>query len=93
MFTNLSPLGKRYNVVKVPWPINYWVIDKDISIAVSPTPVKSVVLPLNVVNANSKSDNAYSHWLPTDATLTIMDLNQPELLMKLPVSIEQDSLQ
>ena len=41
---------------------------------------------------NSKSEIA-SHWLPTVAELTIMDPNQPEPLMKLPISIEHDSLQ
>ena len=37
--------------------------------------------------------NIASQWLPTVAALTIMDPNQPEPLMKLPISIEQDSLQ
>jgi len=59
---------------------------------VSPTLVKSVVSSLNVGNANSKFDIA-SHWLPTRATLTIMDPNQPEPFMKLPICIEQDSVQ
>jgi hypothetical protein len=34
-----------------------------------------------------------SHWLPTAVALTIMDPNQLEPLLKLPISIEQDSLQ
>ena len=42
VFTNPSPLGKRHTVVKVPWPINYWVIDKDTSVKVSPPHMKSV---------------------------------------------------
>ncbi len=41
---------------------------------------------------NNKSEIA-SHWLPTAVALTIMDPNQPEPLMKLPISIYQDSLQ
>jgi hypothetical protein len=41
---------------------------------------------------NSKSDIA-SQWLPTAVALTIMDPNQPEPLMKLPISIEYDYLQ
>ncbi len=53
VFTKPSPLGKRHIVVKVPWPIQYWVIDKDTSVNVSPTHVKSVVSSLNVVIANS----------------------------------------
>ena len=40
VFTKLSPFGKRHIVVKVPWPINYWAIDKDTSMKVSPTLVK-----------------------------------------------------
>ena len=54
--------------------------------------MKSVVSSLNVGNANSKSDVA-SDWLPTTATLTIMDPNQPEPLLKLQISIEHDSMQ
>jgi hypothetical protein len=41
---------------------------------------------------NGKSDMA-SHWLPTTVALTIMDPNQLEPLMKLPISVEHDSLQ
>jgi hypothetical protein len=40
----------------------------------------------------SKYDIA-SQWLPTSTVLTIMDPNKPEPLMKLAISIEQDSLQ
>ncbi len=32
-------------------------------------------------------------WLPTATSSTIMDPNQPKPLMKLPISIEQDSMQ
>ena len=56
----------------------------------SPPPVKSVDLPLPMNETNSKSDIA-SQWLPTSDALTIMNPNQPEPLMKLPISIEQDS--
>jgi hypothetical protein len=41
---------------------------------------------------NSKSEIAFQ-WLPTTVALTNMDPNQPEPLMKLPIFIEQDSLQ
>jgi hypothetical protein len=41
---------------------------------------------------NNKSNSAFK-WLPTTAALTIMDPNQPEPLMKLPISIEQESSQ
>ena len=92
VFTNSSSLGKRYTIVKVPWPINFGVIDKDTSVKVSPTRVKGVFSALNVGNANSKS-NIASHWLPTAAALTIVNPRQPKPLMKLPISIEQDSLQ
>jgi hypothetical protein len=85
-------LGKRHTVVKVPWPINYSVIDKDTSMKVSPSHVKSVDLSLTMDETNSKSEIAFQ-WLPTAAALTIMDPNQPEPLMKLPISIEQNSLQ
>ena len=56
------------------------------------TLVKSVVSSFNVGNANSKSE-VTSHWLPKAATLTITDPNQPEPRMKLPISIEHDSMQ
>jgi hypothetical protein len=54
--------------------------------------MKSVASTLDVGNTNSKYDIA-SHWLPIAATLTIKDPNQPEPLMKLPISIEQDFMQ
>ena len=92
IFTIPSSLGKRHIVVKVPWPINYWVIDKDTSVKVSPPHVKSVDLSLTMDETNSKSE-IHFQWLSTGVALTIMDPNQPEPLMKLPISIEQDSLQ
>ena len=76
VFTKPSPLGKRHTAIKVPWPINYWVVDKYIHLKVSPTLVKSVVPLLNVGNSNSKSDIA-SHWLPPPASLIVMYPNQP----------------
>jgi hypothetical protein len=72
MFTKPSPLRKRHTIVKVHWPINYWVIDKDTPVKVLPTLGNSVVPSLTVGNTNSKSDIA-SHWLPTAATITIVD--------------------
>ncbi len=92
VFTKPSPLGKRHTQVKVPWPMNYRVIDKDTFVKVSPTSVKSVVSICEIDNTNSKSD-IVAHWLPTSSVLTIMDSNnQPKPLMKLPISIEQDSM-
>ncbi len=92
VFNKPSPLGKRHTVVKVPWPINYWAVDKDTSAKVSPPLVKSVDSPLNSSNTNSKTDIA-SHWLPIAAAFTIVDPYQPKPFMKLPISIEQDILQ
>ena len=92
VFTKPSPLGKRHIIIKVPWPINYWVREKDTFVKASPPPVKSVDLSLIMNEANSKS-NIASQWFPTTVALTIMDPDQPEPLMKLPISIEQDSLQ
>ena len=89
VFTKPSPLGKRHTLVKVPWPINYCVRDKDTYVKVSTTLVKGVALSSNIDNTNSKSD-IVAHWRPTSASLTIMDPNQPEPLMKLTISIEQD---
>jgi hypothetical protein len=59
---------------------------------VSPTFVKSVVSTCDIDNSNKKSD-IVAHRLPTAATLNIIDPNQREPLMKLPISIEQDSMQ
>jgi len=91
-FTKPSPLGNKHTFVKVPWPINYWVIYTDNFVKVSPPLVKSVDSPLNIDKTNSKSEIA-SHWLPRAAALTIMNPNQPKPLMSLPISIQQDSLQ
>ena len=90
VFTKPSPWRKRHAIVKVPLPtIKYWVIDKDTFVKVSSTHVKSVASSLDVGKANSESEIA-SQWLPTSVTLTIIDPNQPEPLMKFPISIEQD---
>ena len=75
VFTKPSPLGKVHSLVKVSWPINYWVIDKYTSLKATPTPLKSVVPICEIDNTNSKSD-IVAHWLPTVALLTIMDPNQ-----------------
>ena len=92
VFTKPSPLGKRHSVVKIPWPINYWVIDKDTHVKVSSTPVTSVTVTKDIAKSFTTSDIA-AHWLPTSTALTIMDPNQPSPLMKLTISIEQDSIQ
>jgi hypothetical protein len=89
---NPSPLGKRHTLVIVTWPINYWIIDKDTYVKVSPTHVKSVALPCNIDNTNNNSDSV-AHWLPTATKLTIMDTSRPNPLVKLPIFIEQDSMQ
>ena len=44
---------------------------------------------LDVGNVNAKSENA-SRWLPTAATLTIIDPNQLKPLMKLPIAKRQE---
>jgi hypothetical protein len=82
VFTKPSPLGKRHTLVEVLCPINYWVIYKDTYVNLPSTHVKSAALSSNIDNTDSKSD-IVAHWLPTAATLTIMDPNQPEPLMKL----------
>jgi hypothetical protein len=61
-------------------------------VKVLPTHVKSAASTFDAINANSKSDIA-SQWLPTAATLTIIDPNQPEPLMKLQICIEKNSMQ
>ena len=93
VFTKPPPFGKRLTIVKVPWLLNYWVIDKDTPMKVAPTcHVKSMVSSLEVSNDNNKSDIVFQ-WLLTAATLTIMDPNQPKPLIKLPIYIEHDLLQ
>jgi hypothetical protein len=74
VFTKPSSLGIRHNLVKVPWPINYWVIDKDTHVKVSSTHVHSVSSPIDVTNSTNQSDIA-PHWLPSTTVLTIMDPN------------------
>jgi len=91
VFTKSSLLGIRPNLVKVPWPINYWVIDKDTLVKVSSTHVQSVSSPMNITNRSNQSVIA-SHWLPPADALTIMEPNEPEPLMKLPIDIEYYSL-
>ena len=89
VFTKPSPLGIRHNLVKVHWPINYWVIDKETLVKVPSTHVQGVSSPVDITNNTNQSYIA-SHWLPSAAVLTIMDPNEPEPLMKLPISIEYD---
>jgi len=83
-------LGIRHNLVKVPWPINYWVIYEDTHVKVSSTHVQSVSSPIHITSSTNQSYIAL-HWLPSAAVLTIMDPNEPEPLIKLPISIEYDS--
>ena len=74
MFTRPSPLGKRHTHAKVSWPINYWVIDKDTTVEVSPTLVQSMGSSIDMDNTTTRTEMV-DHWLPTVATLTIMDRN------------------
>jgi hypothetical protein len=53
VLTKPSPLGKRHTVVKVPWPINYWVIYKDNFVKVYPPPMKIVSSSLNTSTTNN----------------------------------------
>ena len=76
VFTKLSPLGNIHTLVKVPWRIHYWVIDKDTPIKMSSTPVQSLIFSTSI----HKSDIA-SHWLPAAVALTIIDPHEPEPLM------------
>ncbi len=91
VFTRPSSLGKRHAIVKVPCPIIYWVIEKNALVKVSPTHLHSAVSSTRIDYTNQSEIAA--HWLPTVVTLTRMDPNQPEPLMRLPFSIEQDLLQ
>jgi hypothetical protein len=91
VFTKPSHLRIGHKLVKVPWPINYLVIDKDTPLKVSSTPVQSVNSRIDIPNSTNQFDIA-SHWLPSVVVLTIMDPNEPEPLMKYPISIEYDSL-
>ncbi len=89
VFTKPSPSGTRHTLVKVPWPINYWVIDKD-------TPIKVPLItmqPIPVGEPPSTTDipEMAAHWFPIASALTILDPNQPSPLMKLPISLMVDS--
>jgi len=75
----------------VPGPINYWVVDKDTPVKVPSTPMLSVSSPIDTTNSTNQYDIA-SQWLPSADVLTSMDPNEPEPFMKLPISIEYDSL-
>ena len=89
---NLPPLGKIPSVVEFPCPMNYWIIYKDTLMKVSPTHAQSMDSSIEIDNTTTQSEMA-DYWLPTSATLTIMDPNQPEPLLILLISIRQDSLQ
>jgi hypothetical protein len=91
VFTKPSPLGIRHNLVKVPWLVNYWIIDKDTLVKVLSTRVQSVSSPRDITHTTNQSYIA-SNWLPPAIALIIVDLSEPELLMKLPIFIENDSL-
>jgi len=56
---------------------------------VSSTRVHSVNFSIEITTCTNQSD-IDSHWLPSAAALTKMDPNEPEPLMKLPISIEND---
>ena len=71
IFTKPTPLGKEHTLVKVPWTINYWVIDKDTPMKVSSTSVQSVNSPIDITTSINQSDIA-SHCLPSADALTIM---------------------
>ena len=51
----------------------------------------SVSSPIDNTNTTNQYDIA-SQWIPSATALTIMDPNDPEPLMKLPIPIEYDSL-
>ena len=58
VFTKPSPLEIRHYVVKVPWPINYWVIDKDTLVKVASARVQSVSSPIDIINITNRYDIA-----------------------------------
>ena len=58
---------------------------------VSPTFVQNMGSSMDMDTTTAQTEMA-GHLLPTAATLTIMDSNQPEPLMKIPISIRKNSL-
>ncbi len=82
-------MGKIHTIVKVPWSIYYWVVNKATHVKVSPTLVHIMVSLIDIENITTQTEMAY-HWLPTAVSLAIMDPNQPEPHMKLTISIRQD---
>jgi hypothetical protein len=58
IYSKPSPLGIRHYLVKVPWPINYWVIDKDTHVKVLSTLVQSLSSPIDITNGTNQSDIA-----------------------------------
>jgi hypothetical protein len=69
----------------------YWVIDKDISVKISSTRVKSVIYPIDII-IDTEQSGIVPRWLPTVTTSTKIDPSQSKPLLKLPNSIEQESL-
>ena len=53
VFTKPSPLVKIHALVKLPWPINYWVINNDIPMKVSSTHVQSVKSPKDITTSTN----------------------------------------
>jgi hypothetical protein len=53
VFTKPSPLEKKHNVVKVPWPIVYWVIDRDTHVKVSPIPMQNMGSSIGMDNTTA----------------------------------------
>jgi hypothetical protein len=92
VFTKPHILGKRYAIVKALWPISYWVTHKDTLVKYSSTRVQSMVSAIDIDNTTNQSEIAARWFIPTSVTLTLMVPNQSEPLMKLPISIWQDSL-
>ena len=56
VFTKPCPLGKRHTFAKVPWTINYRVIDKDTQVKVSSTHVQSRNSPIDITTSTNQSD-------------------------------------
>jgi hypothetical protein len=50
VFAKPSPLGKRNTLVKVPWTLNSLVTDRDTSVKMSPTRVKSMASTCDIDN-------------------------------------------
>jgi len=84
-------LEKRHIKVDISRSIIYRVINKDVSTKISSTLVQSVISHVDISIATEQYV-IVSRWIPTVKAFTKMDPSQSESLMKLPISIEQDSL-